>query len=174
MNAINDIGNAMYEMQEEELKEMLEKAKESVEIDQAIVDKLNDEIDRYSEMAGKSMALQHNKLNETNMAGESIGVEEEKLKEKLHDYEQKQKIKAALGFIKGMFSLAKAGAFFWNPALAAGAAAEAASKATDAANEMAEAGEDIKKILEIFKEIERILQILEDLVSVWDATGQWG
>merc|ERR1719323_2318779 len=101
---------------------MLEKAKESVEIDQAIVDKLNGEIERYSEMAGKSMALQQTKLNDTNIAGEEIGVEKEILEDKLQIFEIKQKLKAALGFVKGLFAIAEAGAFFWNPALAAGAA----------------------------------------------------
>ena len=54
-DSIQKNGEEMFQMQENELKEMLERAKDTVESDQAIIDKLNEELARYSEEATKSI-----------------------------------------------------------------------------------------------------------------------
>ena len=172
-NSINANGEQMMEMQEQDLEEMLEKAKESVRIDQEIIKVLNAEISRYSEEAGHSIYFQKLKLNETNNAANDTQYETEQLQEALKKYSTQQKIKAVFGFFKGLISIAEAGFFWWNPALAGPAAVEAAMGIEKAINEMKAAGSTLVHLFELFEKMKDLMALLANLVDILAATGQW-
>merc|ERR1712243_440480 len=78
-DSLNGIQEQMFKMQEEEIEQMLEAARATVVSDQAVVDKLNDEIERYSIESTRSLQLQRSRLASLNKAGEDV---DEKKKEK--------------------------------------------------------------------------------------------
>ena len=127
-DSINKNGEEMFEMQENELIEMLERARDTVESDQAVVDKLNEDIERYSLEAKLSLQQQRVKLNETNIAGEMMELEKEKLDKDIEQWKHKQIIKAIFGFFQAIVGVA-IGIFTMNPSVAAGEINEAADAA---------------------------------------------
>ena len=79
---------------------MLEKAKATVENDQAVVDSLKNETSRYSEQAQLSMDLQNQKLMEVNQTGAELQVAQANLEAELEKWKHKQEMKAMFNFFK--------------------------------------------------------------------------
>ena len=126
-DSINKNGEEIFEMQENELIEMLERARDTVESDQAVVNKLNEDIERHSLEAKLSLQQQRVNLNETNIAGELMEEEKEQLDKDIEKWKAKQIIKAIFGFFQAIVGVA-IGIFTMNPSLA-GAEVEAGAEA---------------------------------------------
>merc|ERR1719259_372559 len=104
-DSIQKNGEEMFQMQENELKEMLERAKDTVESDQAVIDKLNEELLRYSEEATKSVKLQKTLLAETNAAGDNVNTEKEIFDNNMEQWKEEQRAKAVVGFFKALLGV---------------------------------------------------------------------
>ena len=147
--------NQTFEMQKNELTEMLERARDTVESDQAVVDKFKAEIDRYSEEAQMSMELQRQKLKETDEAGEVLEVEQKQLEEDLEEWKRKQMLKALFGFMTAIIGVV-VGIATMQPEIA-GAAIGA---------EMEEVFEGIEILIEALEGIEDVLNTISDIGDI--------
>ena len=114
----------MMQMKENELIEMLARAEDTVRNDQAVVDKFNAEITRYSNEATLSMGLQKQKLKELVEAGEVLEEAQKKLESDLEEWKRKQMMKALFSFFTAYAGLI-VGIATMQPEIAVGAAAEA-------------------------------------------------
>jgi len=154
---MNQNGDAMFQMQEDELKEMLARAKDTVIHDQAVVDKFRAEIERYSNETEMSLRLQQIKLNATNEAGEEVTAQQADLDSQIEKWKHRQEIKLAFSVATALAGLAVAIATM-QPALAAGAVAGA----------VADAPEDIEKIQAIFESIEKLVEVLASIQDMYE------
>jgi len=153
-DSIQKNGEEMFQMQENELKEMLERAKDTVESDQAVIDKLNEELLRYSEEATKSVKLQKTLLAETNAAGDNVNTEKEIFDNNMEQWKEEQRAKAVVGFFKALLGVIF-GIKTGNPADAADAIANAASAE--------------RKIAEIFDGMVEIVEALKGIAEIVDS-----
>merc|ERR1719410_3297396 len=106
------------------MTEMLERAKDTVESDQEVVDTLTEDIGRYSEQAYLSMQLQGQRLDELDAAGEVLDAAQKKLESDLEEWKRKQMMKALFSFFTAYAGLI-VGIATMQPEIAVGAAAEA-------------------------------------------------
>jgi len=148
----------MMNMEENELKEMLERAKDTVESDQAVVDEFIAEIDRYSKEAQLSLDFQRTKLDETNKAGTDIQAEKEKFDASIEKWKEEQLRKAFFGFLTAIFGVIVGIATMQPEIAGAGIAAG-----------VAEAGAAGAEIADVMASIEELIQALADLDKMLDA-----
>jgi len=153
-DSIQQNGEEMFQMQENELKEMLELAKDTVEHDQAVVDKLNEDLGRYSYEATQSIKLQKTLLDETNSAGDNVNVEKEILDENMEKWKEEQLAKAVFGFFKALLGVV---------------AGIAKGKPGAAGDAIAEAAKAEKKLAKIFEGMVKIIEALEGISEIIDS-----
>jgi len=158
-DSIQKNGEAMFEMQENELQEMLAEAQATVVHDRAVVEKFKEEIERYTEEAKMSAKLQKQKLDETNTAGDRVDTEKEKLDAEIEKWKQQQLAKAFFGFFKALVGFA-IGIAFGQPEFAAGAVAGAAAEAGEALD-IGEIFAGIVEVVEALKGIEDVLDTID-------------
>lgn len=151
-----------FEMQQQELKEMIERAKDTVESDQAIVKKWEVEIARYSVEAQMSLELQQQKLGEVNDLKDDIDDEKNKLQHAIDKWIAKQIIKSFFGMVKAVIGMV-AGIFTMQPEIAGAAAAEGAAQAGHIGEIIAKTMELITNLIEILMEISNMIQSLMDI-----------
>merc|ERR1712227_1007184 len=135
-DSINSVGEAMFEMQKNEIQQMIDSARATVESDQAVVDKLNDEIERYSIESTRSLQLQRSRLEDLNEAGETVDKEQETMEHEIDIYMAKQVIKLFAGIVTSIVGIV--GAFATGNPAAAGAGINAGKKAAQNANKIQE------------------------------------
>ena len=157
-NTLAENQEQMYQMELNELVEMLEKAKDTVENDQAVVDGLKNEIDRYSEEATLSMDLQRQKLKELNETGEVLQVAQTNLENDLQKWKEKQMLKALFSFFTAYAGVV-IGIATMQPEIAGAAVAGAGM-------EMEQVFEGITSILAALKGIKDITDTIEGMGDV--------
>jgi len=162
-DSINKNGEEMFTNQENELKEILARAEDTVKSDQEVVNMYMGEIERYSIEAQMSLDLQRTKLNQTNAAGELVSKEKEEFDNDIQKWKEEQMRKAFFGFLKA-FAAIIVGIATMQPEIAgAGIAAGAAEAAT--------AGAEIAEIMGAIEELISALADLEDALDEMSAVG---
>merc|ERR1719320_1944325 len=156
-DSIQKNGEEMFEMEKNELEEMLERAKDTVESDQAVVDKFKEEIDRYAVQAKLSLDFQRNKIKETNQAGEDVESEKDQFDSDIEKWKEEQILKAVFGFFTAMLGVIGGIATMQPEIAGAGIAAG-----------VAEAGSDGAEIAEVMESLVELLKALADLEDMLD------
>merc|ERR1719378_306538 len=152
-DSINSVGEAMFEMQKNEIQQMIDSARATVESDQAVVDKLNDEIERYSIESTRSLQLQRSRLEDLNEAGETVDKEQETMEHEIDIYMAKQVIKLFAGIVTSIVGIV--GAFATGNPAAAGAGINAAQNA----KKIEELFENFQEMVETIHKIQELLEV---------------
>ena len=156
-DSINSVGEAMFEMQKNEIQQMIDSARATVESDQAVVDKLNDEIERYSIESTRSLQLQRSRLEDLNEAGETVDKEQETMEHEIDIYMAKQVIKLFAGIVTSIVGIV--GAFATGNPAAAGAGINAGKKAAQNAKKIEELFENFQEMVETIHKIQELLEV---------------
>ena len=155
-DSIQKNGEEMFEMEKNELEEMLERAKDTVESDQAVVDKFKDEIDRYAVQAKLSLDFQRNKIKETNQAGKDVESEKEQFDSDIEKWKEEQILKAVFGFFTAMLGVI-VGIATMQPEIAGAGIAAGVAEAGSAGAEIAEVMESLVELLKALADLEDML-----------------
>jgi len=157
----------MFEMQKNELVEMLQRTKDTVKMDKEIVQKYKDEIERYSEQTGMSLKLQRDLLEETNDMGDRVEKEKEEFNEAVEEWKEEQIRKAFFGFFKALLGVVVGIATF-QPEIAGAAIAEGAIEAEKAGEEILDAMEALVDLIQALSELE---EMLEEMIDIGNISG---
>ena len=161
MEAMQKNGEEMMDIAANNLQEMLARARDTVESDQAVVDKFQNEISRYSTEAQMSVELQRGKLRETNEAGDQVEIEKDNLENDIEEWKEEQMRKAFFGFLGAIFGVV-IGIATMQPEIAGAAVAGAAMEA----GEIAAIFEGIVELLDALKELEDVLDTLSGVGDI--------
>ena len=104
-NALENTGNTIIQLQENELKQMLSEAESSVEHMQEVVNKYQTQVNRYAEKAKSSMHVIKEFNTQLNDSTDALKAEIDHFEIALHDYIDEQLKKAVLSFFKAIFTL---------------------------------------------------------------------
>ena len=159
-DSIQKNGEEMFEMQENELKEMLARAQDTVVSDQAVVDNYKAEFDRYSEEATMSLTLQRTLNNNTKTAGDIVDKENEAFNSAIDAWKTAQMLKALFGFLVALGGLVTMQPEIAGPAIAEGAAM--------AAEEGAAIEETMTALVEVLKALKAMEDMLNEISGVGD------
>jgi len=165
--SIQETGEQMFQMQENELIEMLERTKDTVKMDKEIVQKYKDEIERYSEQTGMSLKLQRDLLEDTNAMGERVEKEKDEFNEAVEEWKEEQIRKAFFGFFKALLGVVVGIATF-QPEIAGAAIAAGAIEAEKAGEEILDAMEALIDLIEALSELE---EMLEEMIDIGNISG---
>jgi len=174
-DSIDETGNAMYEMQEEEMEEMLAKAKDTVISTQEIIDNVKESMERYAVEAKLSLDNQRRRVVNTTNAGHDVEREEENLEDNMQDWKDEQRRKAAVGFFTAFLSVIGGLATF-NPGKAITGIAKGIAYAEAAGEKIEQAMEGMVFIIEALAEVEQMIDQIDDMPDPENAYGaaiQW-
>ena len=160
----------MFQMEQNELEEMLLRARDTVISTQAIVDKFKAETDRYTEQAKLSLELQSKKVNETNHQGDIVEKAKRQFDEDIEEYKHDQMLGALFGFLGALASFAVGMATF-NPAMAGAGIMDAIGTAMEgggigeAMDELEEIGDLMMKLVEVIESLEELEEMLSSMMD---------
>ena len=106
--ALGAAGNLTIEMQENELKIMLEEAQSSVYHYQDVVDHFSNEVGRYQDKMDGSIVIIKDLNSQFQTAVEDLKIEADKFEIAVHVYIAKQVVKTFLSFLKNTLTLGAA------------------------------------------------------------------
>jgi len=147
----------MFQMQEEDLKNMLAAAENSLEHIQAVIDKYKVEISRFLTVASASVSVQEDLLDRLKLDAGSVQNEVEDFEDAVEEYKHEQEVKAAWGIFKavvGIFEGFVKG--YFDPTAIGDAIDTAIQGALDIAD-------IINELMEILESVGDIKDMIEDI-----------
>lgn len=160
-DSIQKNGKEMFQLEKNELKEMLARAKETVISSQAVVDKFKEEIDRYSDEVTLSYKSQRNLLAETNKMGDKVKKEKDNFDTAIEKWKEEQILKAVFGFLTALVSVA-VGVATMNPGVAAAGVAKGVAEAAES-EEIADVMEAIVDLIKALQEMGEMLDTISEI-----------